>query len=221
MLRAEFAPAVWSDQVTCDIQFGALRRSTREDTLLEKAQFEICAHKYVDVSDGVRGLSLLNDCKYGHRVKNGRISLNLLRSPVSPDPEADRGEHSFTYALLPHQGDCGSETVAQSYLLNQPPLVVEGALRPWSMAWTTRENVVIDTIKGAQDGQGIVLRLYEAVGKTAVTALHLGLPCCLVECDLMENPIGSVDGEKLTFSPFEIKTLKAIPRPRGEGQTQK
>lgn len=205
--------------MTCDIQFGAFRRSTREDTLLEKAQFEICAHKYVDVFDGVRGLSLLNDCKYGHRVKNGRISLNLLRSPVFPDPEADRGEHHFTYALLPHQGACGSETVAQSYLLNQPPLVVEGALRPWSMARTTQENVVIDTINGAQDGQGIVLRLYEAVGKATVTALQLGFPCRIVECDLMENPMGSVDGEKLVFSPFEIKTLKAFPQSGEERQT--
>ena len=217
MLRADFAPAVWSDQVTCDIQFGAIRRSTREDTLPEKAQFEICAHKYVDVSDGVRGQSLLNDCKYGHRVKNGRISLNLLRSPVFPDPEADIGEHTFTYALLPHQGACGAETVAQSYSLNQPPLVVEGVLRPWSMARTTRENVVIDTIKGAQDGQGVVLRLYEAVGKTTVTALHMGFTCCLMECDLMENPIGRVDGEKLTFTPFEIKTLKAVPQPGRKG----
>ena len=219
MLRADFAPAVWSDQVTCDIQFGALQRSTREDTPVEKAQYEICAHKYVDVSDGQRGLSLLNDCKYGHRVKNGRISLNLLRSPVFPDPEADKGAHSFTYALLPHSGPCGGETVAQSYLLNQPPLVVEGALRPWSMAQTTRENVVIDTIKGAQNGDGIVLRLYEAVGKTTVTALRLGFPCRLVECDFLENPIAAADGEKLTFSPFEIKTLKAIPQPGKEERT--
>lgn len=221
MLRADFAPAVWSDQVTCEIQFGAYRRSTREDTPQEKAQYEICAHKYVDVSDGVRGLSLLNDCKYGHRAKNGRISLNLLRSPVFPDPEADRGEHSFTYALLPHEGACGWQTVAQGYHLNQPPLVAEGALPLWSMAATTRENVVIDTIKGAQDGQGIVLRLYEAVGQATVTALNLGFPCRLVECDLMENPIGTVDTEKLTFSPFEIKTLKAIPQSGEEGQTQK
>ena len=101
--------------------------------------------------------------------------------------------------------------------MNQPPLVVEGVLRPWSMARTTRDNVVIDTIKGAQDGQGVVLRLYEAVGKTTVTALHMGFTCCLMECDLMENPIGRVDGEKLTFTPFEIKTLKAVPQPGRKG----
>ena len=96
------------------------------------------------------------------------MQMYLFRSPVFPDPEAGRGEHSFPYALLPHQG--------------------------------------------ARDGQGIVPRLYEAVGKATVTALHTDFPCRFIECDLMENPIGSVDGQTLAFSPFEIKTLKAIPR---------
>ena len=212
MLRADFAPAVWSDQVTCDIQFGAIRRSTREDTPVEKAQYEICAHKYVDVSDSEGGLSLLNDCKYGHRAKNGRLSLNLLRSTVYPDPTADRGEHSFTYALLPHQGPCGTQTLAQGYLLNQPPIVTEGLLPEGSFARTTEENVVIDTIKPAEDGVGFVLRLYEAVGRKTTTALKLKLPADLTECDLMENPLGKAGGESLLFTPFEIKTIRAVPQ---------
>ena len=212
MLRADFAPAIWSEQVTCDIQFGAIRRSTREDTPVEKAQYEICAHKYVDVSDGEGGLSLLNDCKYGHRAKNGHLSLNLLRSTIYPDPTADRGEHSFTYALLPHRGPWGVQTVAQGYLLNQPPIVTQGLLPEGSFARTTAENVVIDTIKPAEDGVGFVLRLYEAVGKETATALKLRLPADLSVCDLMENPLGEADGEHLLFTPFEIKTIRAIPR---------
>lgn len=178
---------------------------------MEKAQYEVCAHKYVDVSDGEGGLSLLNDCKYGHRMKNGRISLNLLRATVNPDPEADRGSHRFTYALLPHGGGFGEETVEQAFALNQPPLVTRGRLPLCSLARTTRKNVVIDTIKPAQDGVGIILRLYEAVRKGAETALKLGFPCKLVECDLMETNMGEADPEKLSFGPFEIKTLRAIP----------
>ena len=179
---------------------------------MEKAQYEICAHKYVDVSDSEGGLSLLNDCKYGHRAKNGRLSLNLLRSTVYPDPTADRGEHSFTYALLPHQGPCGTQTLAQGYLLNQPPIVTEGLLPEGSFARTTEENVVIDTIKPAEDGVGFVLRLYEAVGRKTTTALKLKLPADLTECDLMENPLGKADGESLLFTPFEIKTIRAVPQ---------
>ena len=79
MLRAEFVPKTWADEVTCDIQYGHLARSTRDETPQERAQFEICAHQFVDMSDADGGLALLNDGKYGHRVKEGVISLALLR----------------------------------------------------------------------------------------------------------------------------------------------
>lgn len=211
MLRADFAPSVWSDQVKCDIQLGAVYRSTGEDTPQEKAQFEICAHKYVDVSDGVRGISLMNDCKYGHRAKNGRISLNLLRSTIYPDPQADPGDHEFTYALLPHDGDCDERTVAQGYFLNQPPIVVPGRLALMGMAETSQKNVVVETVKAAEDGSGIILRLYESVGKETVTSLRLGFACrSVIECDLEENPIGPVRPEELSFGPFEIRTFRII-----------
>lgn len=209
MLRADFAPSVWSDRVKCGIQMGAIFRSTREDTPREKAQFEICAHQYVDVSDGQRGLSLMNDCKYGHRAKNGRLSLNLLRATILPDPEADRGAHEFTYALLPHEGACGAETVAQSAFLNQPPLVVQGRLACGTMARTSCSNVVVETIKAAEDGSGLVLRLYEAIGCACTAALETGFSYrSAQECDLEENNPRPVDVSAMAFGPYEIKTLK-------------
>ena len=212
MLRADFAPGVWSDQIKCDIQMGAICRSTREDTPQEKAQFEICAHKYVDVSDEKRGLSLLNDCKYGLRAKNGQISLNLLRSTIFPDPEADLGEHEFTYALYPHAGICGAETVAQSYFLNQPPIVTSGTLPSRSMAQTSQPNVVVETIKAAEDGRGIIVRLYEATGRSVTTALRTGFPyASVVECDLEEKDTGVADVSALVFTPYEIRTLRFLP----------
>lgn len=118
----------------------------------------------------------------------------------------------LSYALLPHRGPWGVQTVAQGYLLNQPPIVTQGLLPEGSFARTTAENVVIDTIKSAEDGVGFVLRLYEAVGKETATALKLRLPADLSVCDLMENPLGEADGEHLLFTPFEIKTIRAIPR---------
>lgn len=216
MLRADFKPAVWSDQITCDIQMGAIRRSTREDTPQEKAQFEICAHKYVDISDETHGISLLNDCKYGHRAKNGLLSLNLLRGTTHPDPQADQGEHEFTYALFVHKGSSGEETVAQSYYLNQPSVILQGQLSLDSMACSSRANVVVETIKKAEDDSGIILRLYEAVGKETVAALKLNFAALSVwECDMEENPVTEIDPERLSFGAFEIKTLKVILR-KGE-----
>lgn len=208
MLRADFAPSVYSDKVTCDIQMGALERSTREDTPQEKAQFEICAHKYIDVSDEKRGLSLLNDCKYGHRVKNGTISLNLLRSTIYPDPEADLGEQEFTYALLVHEGPYDERTVKESYFLNKQPLCIKGTLPNISLASSTAENIVLDTIKQAEDGKGIIIRAYEAVGKETKTQIMTNFPHHKVwECTMEEKILEAVKLDQLRFQPFEIKTL--------------
>lgn len=209
MLRADFAPSFYSDKVKCDIQMGALMRSTKEETPQEKAQFEICAHKYVDVSDENRGLSLMNDCKYGHRVKNGMISLNLLRAPIYPDPEADLGDHEFTYALFPHEGICDERTVEESYLLNQQPILIKGKMPEISIVQTSAKNVVVETIKLAEDGKGIILRIYEATGKeTAVTIMPGFDYCSAYLCDLEENIIEQADLNNIAFTPFEIKTFR-------------
>src|SRR5699024_2968659 len=98
-------------------------RDTADATPVQKAQFEICAHKFVNVDsdDGERGVALINDCKYGHRVKDGLISLDLLRSPKHPDTECDIGEHVFGYCLRPHMGTwCECDIVRQAYLYNEP-----------------------------------------------------------------------------------------------------
>lgn len=209
MLRAEFDLAVHSPFVTCDIQLGSIQRSTGDSSDVEKAQFEICAHKYVDLSDGVHGASLINDSKYGHRVKGNRISLNLLRSPIYPDKTADRGIHSFTYALFLHQGGCGTDTLMHSYSLNKPVDLTPGQVDVISMAHTDAPAVIVETIKRAHNGDGIILRLYESQGAPAVCRLQtIFTHKDAVETDLMENELGSIDIDQLGFTPFEIKTIK-------------
>lgn len=208
MLRAEFEPTVKSDEVKCDIQFGSINRTTHDETAIEKAQFEICAHKYVDVSDDSKGFSLLNDCKYGHRVKNGLISLNLLRSPKYPDRKADIGEHVFTYALYPHADKCGVDTLKESYFLNKPLIEISAKNCPNFIARTTNESVVCETIKKAYDQNGIIVRLYEGDGKTAKTALQVGFEFeKAFEVNLIEKNNSPIDLNDLSFTPFEIKTI--------------
>ncbi len=208
MLRAEFLPAVQSDTVACDIQFGSIFRSTGDKTPEEKAQFEICAHKYVDVSDGEKGFSLLNNCKYGHRVKEGLISLNLLRSPVFPDPKADRGRHEFTYALYPHKGGLSEDTLARAYALNKPKYAFTGETGFENPLRVNTPNVVITLLKKAYRENAVIVRMYESQGREAAAALTVGFGYKAVYAvDLMEeNPV-SADPAKLTFRPYEIKTL--------------
>jgi alpha-mannosidase len=154
-------------------------------------------------------LALLNDSKYGHRAKDGILSLNLLRSPLYPDPSADRGEHAFRYALQPHAGDAFEGlTIREATLFNMPPLVMEAGPTGLPRFSVDAENVVLDTIKVAEDGKTLALRLFESHGRACEVALSLPPGWGRVEAaDLLERPKGPADPVRLVFGPFEIRTL--------------
>ncbi|MBQ9760694.1 MAG: alpha-mannosidase [Clostridia bacterium] len=219
-LRATFPVEINADKATYEIQFGTIERPTHANTSWDRAKFEVCAHKYADLSEGGYGVSLLNDCKYGHDIHNGEITLTLLRSPTDPNPEADQGEHTFTYALYPHAGSFAeSDTVQLAYMLNNPMTAIaatgEADTIPTSYSAVSidRDNVICETVKAAEDGDGTVIRFYETKNCRGKVKVTLGIP---VEkaylCDLMENEleeISVVDGAlSLKVSPFEIVTLK-------------
>ncbi|MFU8793425.1 MAG: alpha-mannosidase [Acholeplasmataceae bacterium] len=208
MLRADFIPVVYSDEVKCDIQFGNIMRSTREDNNYDKAQFEICAHKWVNLENHSHGLSLINDSKYGHRVKNGLVSLNLLRSPVYPDPHADQGIQQFSYAIYPYQGKFESSNVQEyAYAFNNK-LIIANSIEQPSLISSDQKNIVIETIKQSQDGKGIVIRVYENQGKQTIAALtsNINYFQCY-ETNMLETIIGIADLSNLHFSAFEIKSI--------------
>lgn len=205
MLRVEFRPVRYGDRARCEIQFGHIQRPTTERDSVEKAQFEVCAHKWVATEDETGGFAVLNDSKYGHRAKNGLISLNLLRAPTFPDKTADRGTHHFTYAFMPFE-ELG-DVVRAGYALNNPLLVVDAA--PFSsIVETSDPGVVVDTVKGSEDGSGVVLRLYESLGRATSTAVTTGLETAAVyETDLLESRLDNIDLANVPFGPFEIKTI--------------
>lgn len=216
MLRAHFSPAARSDEVTCEIQHGHIRRSTREDTPQERAQTEICAHRWIDVTspDGY-GLAVVNDSKYGHRAKGDELSINLLRAPIYPDPKADRGHHVIRYALYPHEGEVvDSEVFEVATELNAPLLVGQGeATAPPFVV--SDPGVVLDTVTRSADGRALVLRLYESLGRESTVELDLtglGEVGEVRATDLLEDDLGPVDVGALTFGPFELRTLR-VERP--------
>jgi alpha-mannosidase len=215
MLRVSFATAISAEEAVCDIQFGSIRRPTRRNTLADAAKDEVCAHKYVDISQGDCGAALLNDCKYGHRVFGGELDLCLLRSYSYPNVNGDRGFHAFTYAFLPHSGDCFSARIPQAaYELNIPLTEAVGAARP-SLLTVDAENVIVETIKKAEDGGDVIVRLYEAYGRNADAVVTPGFPVKQAwVCDMMEEKKAPalVDAGKvsLSFKPFEIHTLRVV-----------
>lgn len=177
MLKVAFPVNVNASRANFEIQFGNVDRPTHDNTSWDMAQFEVCAQKWVDLSEGDHGAALLNDGKYGCDVKHGVIRLSLLRSPKAPDPLCDMKVHRFTYVLLPHFGPYNhAEVVKAAYALNAPlrsawlkPSKGEsGSLPP--LVHCDDRNIVIEAVKRAESGKGIIVRLYEchnARGKAA------------------------------------------------------
>ncbi|MCL2883964.1 MAG: alpha-mannosidase [Oscillospiraceae bacterium] len=222
LLKADFPFNVNAPRATFDIQFGNLERATHENTSWEFAQFEECMHRWVDVSEDGFGLSLLNDCKYGCDAKKGHVRLTLLKSATYPNPEADKEVHTFTYSIFPHEnGWKKADTVRQAALLNQPAHTREAAIStvtaaaapPRSFVCGDKANVIIDTVKAAEDGDGVVVRLYECHNRTTDVTLTFADPLKGAQvCDMREKngvPV-PVDGRtlRLTVKPFEVVTVR-------------
>jgi alpha-mannosidase len=220
MLRVSFPVSVRAQQATFEIQYGHVQRPTVRNTSWDEARFEVVAHKWADLSDPGYGVSLLNDSKYGHKVHRNIMDLNLLRSPKTPDPEADMGEHEFTYALFPHPGGFREAGVIQeAYALNVPLRAIAAEAHPGTLPpvisrfRVTAPNVIVEVVKLAEDDDSLILRLYEAFGQPTRTKLISNPPpsrACLtdlLERDLAELPV--IDGQiELSLHPFEIVTLR-------------
>ncbi|HUY78618.1 MAG TPA: glycoside hydrolase family 38 C-terminal domain-containing protein, partial [Ktedonobacterales bacterium] len=158
LLKAAFPLDVRATQARSEIQYGSVERATHRNTNWDRARFETAAHRWVDLSEPEYGVSLLNDGRYGHDIHDTTLRLTLLRSPTSPDPNADQGEHAFTYSLYPHLGDWrAGGTVQAAYALNRPPLVIDAldgadAAPEWARVeffTATPVQAVIEAIKRA------------------------------------------------------------------------
>jgi alpha-mannosidase len=227
LLKVAFPVDILAPTATYEIQWGHVQRPTHRNTSWDWARFETCAHKWVDLSEGGYGVSLLNDGKYGHDIQDhapagGIIRLTLLRSPTDPDPEADQGRHHFTYSLFPHRGRVGPETIVQAYALNDPLQVVTvpgtagAAASLPSLVRVLADHVVIETVKQAEDGAGIIVRLYEAMQQRGRVTLQTAFPIAAVyRTNLLETNQESVAGERnqvhFLIKPFEIVTLRICP----------
>ena len=173
LLTVAFPVDVRSLRATYEIQFGHVERPTHANTSWDVARFEVCAHRWADLSEPGYGVALLNDSKYGYDIAGNVIRLSLLRSPTWPDPVADRGTHRFVYRLFPHAGDLREAGVIEGgYDLNVPLIahpttpVPEGRRHRLSLLSVDAPHVVIDTVKTAEDGSdALVVRLYEAWGR--------------------------------------------------------
>ena len=221
LLKAAFPIAAKSDKASYEIPYGSIERTTLRENSYQKAKFEVPAINWADFGDTKLGLSVLNDSKYGYDDEGNQLRLTLLRSPASPDPDADRGHQSFRYALYPHAGTWKqAQTMHRGYEFNYPLTAVqvaahEGALpKEQSFMSVENPNVVLTAVKKAEDSNALIFRMYEWAGQGGEVKLHLPAGATgATMTNLMEKTEGSaltVSGNTLTapITPFQILTLQ-------------
>lgn len=220
LLKAAFPVDIHSSRATYDIQFGNVERPTHWNTSWDWARFEVCAHQWADLSEDGYGAALLNDCKYGHDIRDGVMRLTLLKSATEPNPDADREIHEFTYSLYPHLGGWREgEVPAMAGRLNSPLYALRepahsGSL-PLSASFASLDapGVMLESCKRAEEGSDTILRLVEIYNRRTRVTLHLKDEIeSACECDLMENPCGELHFEHRTVMldllPYEIKSVR-------------
>jgi alpha-mannosidase len=216
LLRALFPVDVRSHEATFETMYGVAKRPTHRNTSWDEVRFEVCAHRFADLSEPGYGVALLNDGKYGHSARNNVLGISLLRSPLYPDPFTDEGEHRFTYSLFPHPGDWTEAGVTrEAFSLNSPLVAGAAGGEPSEAGFVAAGGVelALGSLKQARDGRGVILRLYEPHGARGPATLRFAWGVKRVErVNLLEEPEGAVEMQGaeilLAVRPFEILTLR-------------
>ncbi|KAF6837836.1 alpha-mannosidase [Colletotrichum musicola] len=229
-LKVEFPVNVRHHEASYDTQFGVIRRPTHYNTSWDMAKFEVCSHKYADLSEYGYGVSILNDSKYGFSTAGSTMRLSLLRSAKAPDDQADMGKHTIRWAILPHQGPLGPATVRASFNFNNPPKLLSisshSPLMNSPIVLKGDKNLVLDAIKRGEDdegvtidslpvrlGESVIIRVYECLGGRGrakiETRWKLGSvhKTNLLEDDEEEVPL-SDGGFEVELGPFQLQTYR-------------
>ena len=220
LLKAVFPFNLHATEATYETQFGYLKRSNNKNTSWDFAKFEVCAHRWADMSEDNYGVTLINDCKYGHSAYENEMCLTLLKSAERPSKYRDKGIQNFRFAICPHKGSLAqSDATGKAMQYNRPlrAKVIKGkqeGILPddFSFVSCSSNNVIIDTIKKAEKNNSLVIRLYQSMNITENTVLSFGKNLKSVKlCDILENGIKALEfsDNKLTLKvkPFEIITL--------------
>ena len=213
-LKVRFPVAVHAPRATYEMQFGVVERPTHFSTRRDAAQYEVPGHRFADLSEHGFGVALLSAATYGWSTLGHEMRMTLLRSPRWPDPQADVGEHALAFAVFPHAGGWQDGGVtAEALRFNAPLLLGEGEAEPGSWFSTDTAGLLVDTVKPAEDGDALIVRLYEAHGGRGTARLRVGVPFAGAWfTNLLEDRLAPADvsGAEVTipYRPFEIVTLE-------------
>lgn len=240
-LKVEFPVEVRNTEASYETAFGITRRPTHYNTTWDMAKFEVCCHRFADLSEPAYGVSILNDSKYGFSTCGNLMRLSLLRAPKAPDGNADMGTHSIKWAILPHAGALGPSTVKAAFAFNSPLKALKApkerietlvGKRPVTLKGD--ESLILDTVKRGEDdkdvgrgdlprrkGRSVVIRVYESLGSRSravvETSWNVGkvYKSNILEDDLEQVEMESAGKFKITLRPFEVATYRLEIRDDG------
>ncbi|KAG9249452.1 alpha-mannosidase [Emericellopsis atlantica] len=232
-LKVEFPVQVRNTEASYETQYGVIKRPTHYNTSWDMAKFEVCCHKFADLSEHNYGVSILNDSKYGFATVGNVMRLSLLRSPKAPDGNADMGRHRIRWAIMPHSGGLGAETVRTAFNFNHPMRLLGpagsgsvGALAKAPVTLTGDDNLVLDWVKRGEDdqdvslddlpkrkGKSVVVRVYDAVGGLSRGTIETTLPVAKVfKTNILEDVLEEIVVDsgrfQITLHPFEVATYR-------------
>jgi alpha-mannosidase len=227
LLKVSYPLSVAAERWAAETQFGHVYRPTTANTSWEAAKFEACAHRWVHVGEPGFGVAVVNSASYGHEVRHRPpvggdpctvVRISLLRGPNFPDPGADHGHHVLSYGIAP--GSDISDAVASGYALGDAARPTQALVPVSALATSDVRNVVIDTVKLAEDRSGdLILRVYEAAGMRTSCTVHFGISVSRARLvDLLERDVYDVSTRgsdqrdvQLTLRPFQIATIRVTP----------
>ena len=209
LLKVHFASNVLCDDALHEIQFGHVKRPCHDSHAFDADRYESCSNRWTAMCEANRGFAILQSGSRGVSTDRGEIALSLLRAPLVPDDTADRGVHSFSYAIMPFAAGFKDAGVVKAGIAFAEPGRVDAGFRVDSDA------IILETIKPADDGaDDIILRLYESLRTQATGVLHLPFDAKVYESSMDESETGALLGEgnevRLAMKPFEIRTLRVV-----------
>jgi alpha-mannosidase len=230
LLKAAFPLRASSDQATYEIPYGTIERPTTRSNPIDAAKYEVPALRWADLGDSAHGLSLINNSKYGYDATPHLLRLSLLRSPVYPDPEADRGMQTFTFSLYPHAGTWQQALTERrgyefNYGLSAHQVSEHAGALGTSHSYVSFDDTsaVMTALKKSEDGSALILRAFDWSGKASDAVVHLPPGATRAsEADILENAIGPAlpltkDVLHVTLHPYEIKTIRIeYPQPASD-----
>lgn len=232
-LKVEFPVDVRNTEASYETQYGIVKRPTHYNTTWDMAKFEVCCHKFADLSESDYGVSILNDSKYGFATVGNLMRLSLLRSPKAPDAHADMGTHHIRWAILPHEGALGHTTVRRAFefnnrlkVMSKPEEAMQSLLSKWPVRLKGSPSLVLDTVKRGEDdedvsrgelptrkGRSVILRVYDSLGGRSRGTIETSWDVKKVyKTNLLEDDIEEVKFADCKFDidlrAFEVVTYR-------------